>query len=634
MVRRNIEAFVKRARAGGQYENSKILRQAPEVVRFFELCRGYDTMAVKVALVKNLEFTQARDGMGISPLHMACMNTHDEGPEMVEMLLNLDSLAARCKDNLGQLPLHVACRNSGPFTCRGFPMEAEQIRQKSSSIYRMVLSLLRAYPQAASEPDMDGLLPLDWVLNHPNIAGCQEAVSLLLAVYPDAVHPEPILSGSASLPSRWHDLARILSNSDHELARESTLTLISQPLTCRCPDGISAGAPRVFLSLENSCPVFQSLRIAFEALRTRLHDIYGGRHVTRSAAKAQNRELLARSLKGTEVDEDNSFSHAEAETTVVLARYWMSKKKKKKLAKAKSDADAASSTTLKRRERWRQFGLRHPQFFIKMLDLPKAHVTGLGSFLASNVNSWLTRMMQIRPTDIWSSLERLPIHTAASRHSQDSLNVLKQVLNCGPHGVRARDHLGRLPLHIASQNEDPAAEDIVEELLALYPLAVHAQDHSGMLPLHYAAMNSGPCASGMAGRLISAFACGAQAVDDSGRLPIDYSLMSSSLNVTELIKSVSRAFVPGCRIQGVDGDNILHRICRRICVDESPAALDILRALLEVRIRPNLCSLHNCRKELPMHIIATCTKRRGADAVNLLAEAYLPACWAQVAHLS
>jgi hypothetical protein len=385
------------------------------------------------------------------------------------------------------------------------------------------------------------------------------------------------------------------------------------------------------LSIENSCPVFQSLRIAFEALRSRLVDIYGGREI--SAAKAQNRELLARSLKGTEVREEYGFYQAEAETTMILSRYWMFQKKKKR-TQVKKDVEAASSVTLKRQERWRHFGLRHPHFFVKMLNLPKAHVTGLGTFLASNVDSWLTKIMQIRPSDIWSSLERLPAHIAAARHSQDSLDVLKQVLNCGPHGVRARDHLGRLPLHIASQNEDSTAEDIVEELLELYPLAVHAQDHSGMLPLHHAAMNSGPCASGMAGRLISAFACGAQTVDDFGRLPIDYCLMSSSENVTELIKAVSRAFVPGCRVQDLDGDNILHRICRRICIDEAPGAMDILRALLEVRIRPNLCSLHNCQQELPMHIIATCTKRRGAEAVNLLAEAYLPACWAQVVNLS
>ena len=53
------------------------------------------------------------------------------------------------------------------------------------------------------------------------------------------------------------------------------------------------------------------------------------------------------------------------------------------------------------------------------------------------------------------------------------------------------------------------------------------------------------------------------------------------------------------------------------------------QALLDVRIRPNLCSLHNRDKQLPMHIVAACQHPAGAEAVDLLAEAYIPACWTQ-----
>ncbi len=53
------------------------------------------------------------------------------------------------------------------------------------------------------------------------------------------------------------------------------------------------------------------------------------------------------------------------------------------------------------------------------------------------------------------------------------------------------------------------------------------------------------------------------------------------------------------------------------------------QALLEVRIRPNLCSLHNGDVQLPMHIVAACRHPAGAEAVELLAEAYIPACWTQ-----
>jgi hypothetical protein len=60
---------------------------------------------------------------------------------------------------------------------------------------------------------------------------------LLLAVYPDAVHPELILPGATGLQSRWHDLTRVLSSSDHSFARERSLTFISQLLTTCYPDG-------------------------------------------------------------------------------------------------------------------------------------------------------------------------------------------------------------------------------------------------------------------------------------------------------------------------------------------------------------------------------------------------------------
>ena len=87
-------------------------RLSAEKLRFFELCRGYDTMAVKAAFVSNLAIAQAKDKLGISAIHMACMNTHDEGPEIVDLILNFDSLAARSVDSLGQLPLHVALSNT------------------------------------------------------------------------------------------------------------------------------------------------------------------------------------------------------------------------------------------------------------------------------------------------------------------------------------------------------------------------------------------------------------------------------------------------------------------------------------------------------------------------------------------
>ena len=561
----------------------------------------------------------------MSAIHMACMNTHDEGPEIVDLILNFDSLAARSVDSLGQLPLHVACRNAGPLTARGFPLDEDQIHSKRSCIFRLVLSLLRAYPQAASQPDMDGLLPLDWALHNPNLPGARDSITLLLSVYPDAIHPEPLLPGSSGLNSRWRDVVSVLSSSDDVFNRDEIITILSQPLTRKLPDGYTpSGNERNLISVENSCPVFQSLRICFEAFRTRLLDIYGGREGTQPASKAQSRVQLEQYL------EVSKFEHRDRiEATSIRFRYW-TRSRKRQVSKGKTAP--SSSSAIQRRERWQIFGIRYPQFFVKMLDLPKAYTTGIGSFLASNAEAWCDRISRFRPKDLWPILERLPIHVAAAQPAEDSPRVLNQLLACGLHGTRVRDHQGRMPLHLACANENAGAEGIVEVLIKIYPLAAHAQDHSGMLPLHYAAQNNGSCASGVTGRLISVFPCAAQTVDDVGLLPIDRALVSSSTNAAELIKSVSRAFIPGCRVQDENGDNIIHRICRRICEEQCKEAISILRGLLEVKIRPNLCSVQNNRRELPMHIVAACPGRIGADAVNLLAEAYLPACWTQVRH--
>ena len=368
------------------------------------------------------------------------------------------------------------------------------------------------------------------------------------------------------------------------------------------------------------------LRVSFEAMRARLFDIYGTRETGHAQSKAHSRVQLERYLQKNE-----TVNRPEAVATAILARYWSSSRRRKQAPAARrSLAPSSSSASYLRKEQWRLFGLRYPHFFVKMLKLPKAHITGIGSFLADSVEIWTKRLQNFLPTDVWTMAERLPVHAAAARSGADSLATLRRVLGYGAHGVRARDHLGRLPLHVACANETDRSEEIVEALLDLYPIAAHAQDHAGMLPLHHATRSSGPCASSVAGRLISVFPCGPQTVDDWGRLPIDYTLGSSSANVGELVKAVARAFVPGCRVQDADGDNAMHRICRRIRDERSDAAMRILQALLDVKVRPNLCSLLNAREELAMHVVAACPAPVGADAVNLLAEAYLPACWTQV----
>jgi hypothetical protein len=48
-----------------------------------------------------------QDSRGLHPVHVACMNTHDEGPDILETLLEIDHLAARQTDHLGQVKKNV-----------------------------------------------------------------------------------------------------------------------------------------------------------------------------------------------------------------------------------------------------------------------------------------------------------------------------------------------------------------------------------------------------------------------------------------------------------------------------------------------------------------------------------------------
>lgn len=73
---------------------------------------------------------------------------------------------------------------------------------------RMVKTLLRIYPQAAAEVDMDGLLPIHFALRNSNKAGSQEAVRLLLHAYPDSVLPEPFAPGGLGLDYTWTQVRR------------------------------------------------------------------------------------------------------------------------------------------------------------------------------------------------------------------------------------------------------------------------------------------------------------------------------------------------------------------------------------------------------------------------------------------
>ena len=50
--------------------------------KLHRLCAGSDALAVKEAALKNRNIICERDSRGMTPMHVACRNSMDEGPEI------------------------------------------------------------------------------------------------------------------------------------------------------------------------------------------------------------------------------------------------------------------------------------------------------------------------------------------------------------------------------------------------------------------------------------------------------------------------------------------------------------------------------------------------------------------------
>ena len=136
-----------------------------------------------------------------------------------DAILSIDPLAAKHVDILGQLPLHIACCNEGPTDQMQHPGQHER---SAPCVVRLVKSLLRIYPQAAAEHDMDGLLPIHWALRNGN-KGSHEAVKLLLQAYPDSALSEPFSPGGLGLEYTWGQVLDCLTFSDGLLGRRGII---------------------------------------------------------------------------------------------------------------------------------------------------------------------------------------------------------------------------------------------------------------------------------------------------------------------------------------------------------------------------------------------------------------------------
>ena len=85
-------------------------------------------------------------------------------------------------------------------------------------------------------------------------------------------------------------------------------------------------------------------------------------------------------------------------------------------------------------------------------------------------------------------LRKLPIHFACQFSAPKE--VIMNLLDIYPEGIRAKDERGRLPVHLLFHintnklEENEALLDIAKYLLHLYPESLHIPDSRGMLPIH------------------------------------------------------------------------------------------------------------------------------------------------------
>lgn len=66
--------------------------------KLHRLCAGDDALAVKESSLKNRSIICERDSRGMTPIHVACQNSLDEGPEIVDAPLSIDPIAAKHVD--------------------------------------------------------------------------------------------------------------------------------------------------------------------------------------------------------------------------------------------------------------------------------------------------------------------------------------------------------------------------------------------------------------------------------------------------------------------------------------------------------------------------------------------------------
>jgi hypothetical protein len=128
------------------------------------------------------------DALGLYPSHYAAMNEEENGPLILEAILKANRFAARQRDRFGALPLHYACRNRWPTARQDTLLRLHT--SKEPCVHRLVRFLLNAshgFAGACKVADVDGYLPMDYLLGNPNSSNesSSRALRMLLWVCPE-----------------------------------------------------------------------------------------------------------------------------------------------------------------------------------------------------------------------------------------------------------------------------------------------------------------------------------------------------------------------------------------------------------------------------------------------------------------
>ena len=181
------------------------------LLRSPEIDNNYDE--IQSIIDSNRSVLQSTDGLGDSPLHVACDNSHVT-LRVVQLLLNGLPESISQPNQYGNLPIHSLCRNNDldetvsadilTLLLEASPESVERASDGELPIrdaaragmpFNFIKILVQAYPESVTIPGVDGMLPIHYACDSVN---CRlDSVKYLLDICPESIYIE---SGSGWLP--------------------------------------------------------------------------------------------------------------------------------------------------------------------------------------------------------------------------------------------------------------------------------------------------------------------------------------------------------------------------------------------------------------------------------------------------